>query len=93
MNLRYCLQTAHIDCGITEHPQRQMQKLEITVQHSTPQSIGDQWWFWNCENVPDPLPSYLTLLDVLPHDCIGFGLSKENADKIANYKAAAEVKV
>ena len=65
-----------------EHAQNVMKRLGIRYQHATPQSLGDQWWFWNCTNVPDPLPDCLSLLKVKPHDVIGYGLSKEDADRI-----------
>lgn len=65
------------------HPQVVMQSLGITYQHATPQSMGDQWWFWNCENVPDPLPKFLSVLEIDPMACIGWGLSREDAEKIA----------
>lgn len=69
-----------------EHPQKVMKKLGITYQHATPQSIGDQWWFWNCENIPEPLPNFLEVADLKPMKYIGYGLSKEDAEKIRNYK-------
>ena len=69
-----------------EHPQRMMKRLGITYQHSTPQSMGDQWWFWNCENVPDPLPDHTSILECNdPMEMIGWGLSKEDAEKIRDY--------
>jgi len=66
------------------HPQKQMRSLGITFQHSTPQSLGDQWWFWCCKNIPEPLPPYLSILDADPMKCIGYGLSEEDAIKIMN---------
>jgi len=66
------------------HPQQVMHDLGITYQYSTHQSIADQWWFWNCQNVPDQLPEYITVLNVNPYDAIGHGLSKDMADKIAS---------
>lgn len=69
-----------------EHAQQVMKRLGITYQHATPQSMGDQWWFWNCENVPDPLPKYLRVLGLDPMKCIGSGLSKEDAESIRDYK-------
>jgi hypothetical protein len=56
-----------------------MRELGITYQHATPQSVGDQWWFWNCRNLPDKLPEYLTELNIDPMDAIGYGLSREDA--------------
>jgi hypothetical protein len=67
------------------HPQEIMKRLGITYQHATPQSISDQWWFWNCENMPEELPPYLELTDWNPMEMIGWGLSKENAEAIRDY--------
>jgi len=63
-----------------------MKELGITYQHRTPQTMGECWWFWNCENLPEKLPSYLTPLDLDPMECIGYGLSQEDAEKIRDYK-------
>lgn len=83
MHLRFLMLTAGIDCNENRHPQVVMRELGITYQHATPQSMGDQWWFWNCKGAPAELPKYLTPLDLDPHKCIGWGLSQEDADKIA----------
>lgn len=69
--------------GENRHPQIVMKELGITYQHATPQSIADQWWFWNCKNVPEKLPVYLTELDLDPMKCVGFGLSEKDAIEIA----------
>ena len=82
MHLRFDYMTATLDCNEGRHAQEVMRDLGITYQHSTPQSIGDQFWFWNCENVPEQLPKYITELQVNPMECIGCGLSKEDAEKI-----------
>jgi hypothetical protein len=84
-HLRYCMMGAFIDCNEGRHPQLVMRELGITYQHSTPKSMGDQWWFWNCENIPEELPEYLTDLNLNPLECVGFGLNQEMADKIYNY--------
>jgi len=68
------------------HPVEQMKILGITYQHRTPQSMGEQWWFWNCENIPDPLPPYLNVVNLDPMECIGYGLSEEDAISIRDYK-------
>lgn len=71
--------------GYNEHPQNTMERFGITYQHATPQSMGEQWWFWNCENIPDPLPEHFSILDLDPIEQIGLGLSKEDAEKIRDY--------
>jgi hypothetical protein len=70
------------DDGFIAHPQIYMKQIGITYQHATPQSLGDQWWFWNCENIPEELPKCLSILYAEPHDMIGFGLSLDDAIKI-----------
>ena len=84
-HLRFDYMTASMDCNENRHAQEVMKELGITYQHSTPQSMGDQWWFWNCDNIPDELPEYLTELSLHPMECIGYGLSKEDANKILNH--------
>ncbi|MDH3325877.1 MAG: hypothetical protein OEM38_04065 [Gammaproteobacteria bacterium] len=87
MHLRFdCLWAPY--SGVTQgHPQAVMKELGITYQHATPQSIADQWWFWNCENIPDELPQFLEEMNNDPMTCIGFGLSEETAEKIRDYQA------
>jgi hypothetical protein len=80
--LRYDLYGAGLK-GVNVHPQNAMRELGIVYQHATPQSMGDQWWFWNCENVPASLPDYINEMAIKPHDAIGFGLNKEQADRLA----------
>lgn len=70
----------------SEHPQKAMRELGITYQHATPQSIADQWWFWNCENIPNNLPPFLYELTADPMECIGWGLNEEMAVAIRDYE-------
>jgi hypothetical protein len=74
------------DAGKHDHPQTVMRELGITYQHATPQSMGDQWWFWNCEKLPDPLPPYLIKLDLDPIEQVGYGLDLTTANAIRDYK-------
>jgi hypothetical protein len=84
MHLKYCLMAAFY-AKETRHAQEVMKSLGIQFQNATPQSLYDQWWFWNCTNIPSPLPEYLSELKCDPMDCIGYGLSKQDAEKIANH--------
>jgi len=90
MHLRYCLMTANMDCKEMRHAQIVMKELGISYQHATPQSMSESWQFWNCENVPDPLPPYLSQIDADPLNYIGYGLSKADAVKIKNYKKSED---
>ena len=81
VNLNYDYMEANTS-GELGHAQDVMRSLGISYTHSTPQSMGDCWWFWNCANVPETLPAFLSPLTVKPHDAIGYGLSQEDADAI-----------
>ena len=59
IHLRYKLYANSPPC----HAQTQMKRLGITYSKAVPQSIVDQWWFIDCEDVPDPLPEYLSKFD------------------------------
>jgi len=63
MNLRYCMTTAHYNCKEDGHPCEVMAELGITYDRAIPQSLGDQWWYYDCKNVPDNLPAFLTPLN------------------------------
>ncbi len=80
-HLSYSLIGAHMN-GIDEHPQKVISRLGIVYEHATPQTISDEWWLWNCTNIPNPLPEYLSVLDIEPMDYIGFGLSEETAKRL-----------
>ncbi len=64
------------------HPQVVMRELGITYTHSTPQTLGEQWWFWNCDHIPAELPPYLSVLRVSWRDAIGYGLTPKEAAEI-----------
>lgn len=87
MHLRYDLYGAAL-AGVNAHAQVIMRELKLTYQHSTPQSIGDQWWFWNVEGDTSNLPEWITELKVDPMKCIGFGLNEEMAIKIRDHKSS-----
>jgi hypothetical protein len=89
MNLRYDCYGASIKGKETRHPQVVMLELGISYAHATPQSMCDQWWFWNCIGVPVDMPVFLKPLNLNPHDQIGYGLSREEADNIAGLRHGA----
>jgi len=62
IHLRYCMHGAYI-AGEKEHPQKAMKTLEIEYERAIPQSIGDQWWFLHCSNLPKELPEFLTIME------------------------------
>ena len=78
------LQSMHM-AGVTGHAQRVMEDLGITYQHATPQTMGDCWWFWNCEYDCE-LPSYISVRNFKPLECVGRGLSQESANTIHDYQ-------
>jgi len=82
MHLRYCMYEKENHKTKEKHPQLVMKELGIEYQVSTPQSMGNQWWFWNCENVQNELPLFLTTLDKDPLLCVGNGLGPDEAIRI-----------
>lgn len=86
LHLRFCMQGAYY-AGETKHPKKVMEVLGIKYSHSTPQSMKDCWWFWNCDiDSLERLPEYLSLLEVDPMECVGFGLSQSGAEAIRDFK-------
>lgn len=44
------------------HPQKIMIDLGITYKKSTPHPIGDCWIFEDCDDLPEKITEYLTLM-------------------------------
>ena len=83
-HISYCMYSANdVTSG---HPMEVMKGLGITYQQATPQSMLDSWLFWNCSNIPEPLPEYLLPIDADPMEYVGWGLSQQEAEKIRDYK-------
>ncbi|HBM7586558.1 TPA: hypothetical protein LZ306_003340 [Enterobacter bugandensis] len=55
-HLRYDCASAGY-AGEARHPQVVMRELGITYELAIPQSLGDQWWLFNCDH--GDLPSYI----------------------------------
>lgn len=85
-HLRLCLYTKLID-GDKRHAQRVIRDMGITYRYAVPQSIADQWWFLDCQNVPDQLPAFISRMDDFdPQKSVGYGLSQEMADALTEPK-------
>lgn len=76
--------------GVNEHAQKVMKKLGITYSLAVPQSLGDSWWFFNCKNIPNPLPKYLKVLTVDYHKCVGYGLAEEDVEMLDNEEKVSD---
>jgi len=83
--IKYCCIAAFHE-NESRHPQDVMSSLGITYQHSTPQSIVDQWWFWIPEGEGFELPKFITITYKNPMKNIGNGLNKETAKFLRDYK-------
>lgn len=76
-----------LDCYFIKlHPQTHMKNLGITYDIAVPQSIADQWWFFNCKNVPENLPFGLKKMDIPIEKLIGYGLSQNDIDFLNSQK-------
>ena len=82
INLKFDCMGAQI-AGVAGHAQTVMRDLGIAYQISTPQSLYDSWWFWNCQNVPEVLPEYISSLKCEPQKAVGYGLSQAEADSLS----------
>lgn len=74
------------DANDKTHPVHEMNALGITCLYRVPQSMGDCWEFFCCENIPENLPPYITEFkreDII--SSVGFGLSEEMAKNILKY--------
>lgn len=82
--------------GFTKHPQEVLLELGIEYQHATPQTMFDCWQLWNCINIPNPMPTFLSVKNWNPFDHVdndtakkidGYDLNKvlDNLDRIRDY--------
>ncbi len=80
----------HLKLGMYEwsgrHPETTMKELGITYQRAVPQSLFDCWIFWNCRDIPEKLPKFLSEFKADPMLHIGHGLSKEMAEAIRDWE-------
>jgi len=61
-NLRLnMIQYSFVD-KIKKHPQEFINDLGITYKKCEPMPIGDCWLFFDCENIPNELPSFIEIL-------------------------------
>lgn len=86
MNLRYHYDVAFHE-GEGKHAIEKIDELGIKYIYSVPQSLGEQYWFLCCENVPENLPMYITKMEISDaNELIGYGLNKEMAETVNKYK-------
>ena len=80
-----------VDCyEVVGHPQIFMATQGITYKLSVPQSIADQWWFFDCKNVPDPLPKGVTHLGLDIKTLVGYGLSMQDVAMLESTEVEPE---
>ena len=84
MHLKYDMIDA-LHLGEKRHAQVFMKDSGITYTHSVPQSMLDCFWFFNCENIPNIIPLFLSELLIDPKSAIGYGLSPCMAEEIISY--------
>ena len=81
--IRYNLMSAAIKCNEKRHAIEVMNDLGITYQQAVPQSMFDSWWFFNCKNLPEKLPEFLSLKeDINPLDYVGNGIDRKLAEDL-----------
>lgn len=57
------------EAGNNKHPQQVMRDLGITYGNAVPQTIGDQWWFIDCNYASEMvLPAYISPMTLSPEE-------------------------
>lgn len=70
-----------------KHPRQVIKDAGITYTHAIPQTISDEWWFFNCENVMPHVEGVISTLEIDDaREYIGWGLSAKQAEEINNYQ-------
>lgn len=67
---------------LTEHAQQYMKRHGISYEKAVATPITDSWTFFNCSNVPDPLPDDLMVMKKDAFAWVGRGLSHEDAEAL-----------
>jgi hypothetical protein len=52
------------ELGWHVHAQEAMKILGITYKSAVPESMFDAWVFFDCENIPETLPKWLTVGEI-----------------------------
>ena len=58
-----------------------MNDLGITYKSAIPQSLGDQWVFYDCQNIPESLPRYASLREMNNRDYEDSGITPQQEVK------------
>ena len=61
MNLSYSMTAATFQHNEKRHPQEVIKALGIEYEQAECFAIADHWVFYNCRNVPDELPAFITI--------------------------------
>ncbi|PSB82546.1 hypothetical protein C5F61_00105 [Photobacterium damselae subsp. damselae] len=64
--------------GDKRHAQEVIHELGIKYKKATPQPIYDNWKFEGCENVPDQLPEYISVLSDGDESADSVALEEQN---------------
>jgi hypothetical protein len=56
--------------------------LGLTYSLWVPQTLYDQIWLFNCDNLPDPFPPFISEITESPRSLIGYGLSAQDAEDV-----------
>ena len=90
-HLRFSYESAQRTYNENRHAEIVIKELGIKYQIGTPQSMSNSFWFWNCTNVPNDLPAYITKLDIEDAMAyVGWGISEQEAVLIQSTKESWE---
>lgn len=58
------------------------QDLGIDYSKAVPQTMGEQTWYFNCQNVPEELPDGWSIIEGELEKFIGYGLSWDDVKEL-----------
>ncbi|EKS6329487.1 TPA: hypothetical protein ACTYBD_000352 [Enterobacter hormaechei] len=64
-----------------KHAQTIMSELGITWREQIPDSASDSWKFYGCDNIPEKLPSFVSVYEMTEWDYKLSGLSPQQEVK------------
>lgn len=74
------------ESGMLGHPQNILKAIGIKAMKHVPQTMGDCWDFWNCKDIPEKLPEYISVRPFLSPIEVRWGLSEKEAVELWDSK-------
>lgn len=63
IHIKFCMYTAQCEMALKGHPLNIARATGITWKHAEAVPVADAWVFYECENIPNPLPPFLSVIE------------------------------